>query len=84
MPGGMSLHNMFLPHGPDASGFEKASQASLQPHKLAGTMAFMWESRLPQHLTHYSDQLPTRQEDYIGCWRPLKKRFNGTLEGDWS
>jgi homogentisate 1,2-dioxygenase len=25
VPGGMSLHNMMLPHGPDAMGFEKAS-----------------------------------------------------------
>jgi homogentisate 1,2-dioxygenase len=84
LPGGMSVHNMFLPHGPDAGGFEKASQADLQPQKLAGTMAFMWESRLPQHLTQYSSQLETRQSKYQACWDSLKKRFNGTLEGDWS
>ena len=27
--GGMSLHNLMLPHGPDFSGFEKASQGEL-------------------------------------------------------
>jgi len=24
------------------------------------------------------------QENYIDCWADLKKRFNGTPEGDWS
>ena len=34
VPGGMSLHNMMLPHGPDADGFEKATTAELKPQKL--------------------------------------------------
>jgi homogentisate 1,2-dioxygenase len=29
VPGGMSLHNMMLPHGPDKDAFEKASNADL-------------------------------------------------------
>ncbi|HJV60137.1 MAG TPA: homogentisate 1,2-dioxygenase, partial [Albitalea sp.] len=33
-PGGMSLHNCMVPHGPDAEAFEKASSAPLAPHKL--------------------------------------------------
>jgi homogentisate 1,2-dioxygenase len=84
VPGGMSLHNMMLPHGPDAQGFEKASRAELKPHKLEGTMAFMFETRFPQHLTHYAANLETLQSDYIDCWSDLKKRFNGTKQGDWS
>ncbi|MFK7819203.1 MAG: hypothetical protein AB8G99_10820 [Planctomycetaceae bacterium] len=24
------------------------------------------------------------QDDYVECWEELKKRFNGTPEGDWS
>ncbi|RAL21183.1 homogentisate 1,2-dioxygenase [Lujinxingia litoralis] len=84
LPGGMSLHNMMLPHGPDLDAFEKASRAELQPQKLAGTMAFMLETRLPQHLTTYSAGLETLQSDYVDCWEGLKKRFNGTPEGDWS
>ncbi|EKV26648.1 Homogentisate 1,2-dioxygenase [Caenispirillum salinarum AK4] len=83
IPGGMSLHNMMLPHGPDADGFEKASRAELGPQKLDATMAFMFETRLPQHLTDFAGSLETRQEDYIDCWAGLKKRFNGTPEGDW-
>ena len=37
MPGGVSLHNMMLPHGPDADAFERASNAELKPHKLDDT-----------------------------------------------
>jgi homogentisate 1,2-dioxygenase len=48
VPGGFSLHNCMLPHGPDAEAFEKASNVELQPHKLEGTMAFMFETRFPQ------------------------------------
>ena len=83
VPGGMSLHNTMLPHGPDAFGFEKASRGDLGPHKLSDTLAFMFETRLPQHLTRYADTLSTLQQDYAQCWSGLKKRFNGTIEGDW-
>lgn len=83
VPGGMSLHNMMLPHGPDADAFEKASRADLEPHKLSGTMAFMFETRFPQHLTRFSSELDTLQENYTDCWSGLKKRFDGTPEGNW-
>ncbi len=84
VPGGISLHNMMLAHGPDAPGFEKASRTELKPVKLDHTMAFMFETRFPQMLTRYAAEAPTLQEDYIDCWKDLKKRFNGTVEGDWS
>ena len=84
VPGGMSLHNMMLPHGPDATGFEKASRADLGPQKLADTMAFMFETRLPQQVTPFAAGLETLQDNYLDCWSGLKKRFNGTIEGDWS
>ncbi|WP_417771333.1 homogentisate 1,2-dioxygenase [Stappia sp.] len=83
VPGGMSLHNMMLPHGPDATGFEKASRADLKPVKLTDTMAFMFETRFPQHLTRFAAELDTLQDSYLDCWTPLKKRFDGTLEGNW-
>jgi homogentisate 1,2-dioxygenase len=84
VPGGMSLHNMMLAHGPDADGFEKASTVELKPVKLDHTMAFMFETRFPQLLTRYAAELETLQDNYIDCWNGLKKRFNGTIEGDWS
>ena len=84
LPGGMSLHNMMLPHGPDVDAFEKASRADLKPQKLEGTMAFMFETRLPQHLTEYAAELDTLQENYVDdCWTGLKKHFDGTPEGSW-
>jgi hypothetical protein len=51
VPGGMSLHNCMLPHGPDRNAFEGASNAELCPEKLDDTMSFMFETRFPQHLT---------------------------------
>jgi homogentisate 1,2-dioxygenase len=84
VPGGMSLHNMMLAHGPDAFGFEKASHAELKPVKLEDTMAFMFETRFPQQVTRYGSTTETLQDDYIDCWSGLRKRFNGTPEGDWS
>jgi homogentisate 1,2-dioxygenase len=84
VPGGISLHNMMLAHGPDADGYRKASLAELKPQKLDNTMAFMFETRFPQMLTRYAAETETRQDNYIDCWAGLKKRFNGTPEGDWS
>jgi homogentisate 1,2-dioxygenase len=75
---------MMLAHGPDAPGFEKAAKAELKPHKLDNTMAFMFETRFPQMLTRFAAETPTLQRDYIDCWKDLRKRFNGTPEGDWS
>ncbi|MCC2690546.1 MAG: homogentisate 1,2-dioxygenase, partial [Rhizobiaceae bacterium] len=84
LPGGISLHNMMLAHGPDASGFEKASLAELRPVKLEDTLAFMFETRFPQMVTAFAARAETLQQDYIDCWAGLKKRFNGTPEGNWS
>jgi homogentisate 1,2-dioxygenase len=77
VPGGMSLHNMMLPHGPDASGFERASTTELKPHKLTDTMAFMFETRFPQLLTEYAASLPSLQNDYLECWKGIERRFDG-------
>ena len=48
-----------------------------EPVKLANTLAFMFETRFPQHLTRYAAELETLQEDYSECWAGFKKRFNG-------
>jgi homogentisate 1,2-dioxygenase len=76
-PGGASLHNSMLPHGPDAMAFEQASNTELKPSKLENTLAFMFESRLTQHPTPYALQLDTLQQDYAKCWSGLRKRFDG-------
>ena len=78
VPGGMSLHNAMLPHGPDAEAFGHASTAELQPRKLEGTMAFMFETRLPQRVSPYAAALPELQDDYADCWAGLQKQFRNT------
>jgi homogentisate 1,2-dioxygenase len=84
VPGGMSLHNMMLPHGPDAPAFEHASNEPMQPKKLVGTMAFMLETRLPQRLTAYAASLPSMDAEYLDCWAELKRRFNpNSVKPSW-
>ena len=78
VPGGMSLHNMMLPHGPDRTAFEGASTADLKPEKLDNTMQFMFETRFPQHLTRFAAEEAPLQDDYIDCWDSLEKKFDGT------
>ena len=78
VPGGMSLHNMMLPHGPDNTAFEAASNATLDPQKLENTMSFMIETRFPQHLTNFAANEAPLQDDYIDCWNDLEKKFDGT------
>jgi homogentisate 1,2-dioxygenase len=73
-PGGMSLHNSFVPHGPDAEAFEKATNATLAPHKLEDTLAFMVESRWPYRPTGYALHGGHRDETYADCWAPLARR----------
>ena len=78
IPGGMSLHNMMIPHGPDKEAFEKASNSNLGPDKLDNTMSFMFESRFPQHLTGFAANEAPLQDDYIDCWTDIEKKFDGT------
>ncbi len=72
-PGGMSLHNAGLPHGPDAEAHAGATAHDLSPQKLAGTMAFMFETRLVQQPTAFAGQRLKRDLDYAKCWDGLPK-----------
>jgi len=78
VPGGISLHNTMLPHGPDMDAFETASNAVLAPHKLDGTLAFMFETRFPQHVIRYAADAPQFQQDYGAYGHDLKKHFDPT------
>ena len=76
VPGGMSLHNQMLPHGPDADAFNHASNVELKPVKLTNTLAFMFETRFRQRVTAYAAGLKTLQDNYIDCWDGLAKNFD--------
>ncbi len=77
-PGAVSLHNLMLPHGPDATAYTHATTAELKPVKLTGTMAFMFETRFAQRVTDYAGRLDTLQPNYADCWTGLEKRFDAS------
>jgi len=77
VPGGGSLHNQMSAHGPDQDAFDKASNADLEPQKLSGTMAFMFESRYIIRPTRYAMECPQLQKNYVDVWQGLKNNFRG-------
>jgi homogentisate 1,2-dioxygenase len=70
-PGGASLHNAMVPHGPDRDAFERASSAELKPQKLDNTLAFMFESRYCLVPTDYAMTSPAFDARYANCWDGL-------------
>ena len=76
-PGGASLHNCMVPHGPDADAFEKASNAQLVPQKLDNTLAFMFESRYRFVPTAFALQSWALDSAYADCWQGLQDNFKG-------
>ncbi|MBT9491759.1 MAG: homogentisate 1,2-dioxygenase [Paucibacter sp.] len=79
-PGGSSLHNAYVPHGPDSEAFSKASTVALAPHKLDNTLAFMFETRwrlLPTEFALNSDAL---ERNYAACWAGLADNFSDNFQ----
>ena len=75
VPGGMSLHNALIAHGPDTEAFDKGSKEALKPEKLSGTMAFMFETRFVQDPTAYASELSRVDTSYPDVWSSLKRNF---------
>jgi len=74
-PGGASLHNSMVPHGPDTQAHANASGVALQPERYAATLAFMFESRYLLKPSAWAMGSPQRQHDYAQCWQGLDSRF---------
>eukprot|EP00913_Durusdinium_trenchii_P016175 g15200.t1 len=76
LPGASSIHNRYVPHGPDAAAVEKGTDLDTsKPERYSGTLAFMWETRLVLHPSEYA--LATlHDEDYPAAWRGVQKRFD--------
>jgi homogentisate 1,2-dioxygenase len=72
-PGGASLHNCLVPHGPDASAYAAAVADPCEaPVKLADGMAFMFESCLPLHVAPQAlNDTNWRDVTYTDCWQAL-------------
>ncbi len=76
-PGGASLHNCMIGHGPDAETFAKASAADLsQPTRITDTMAFMFETRTVIRPTRFALESAQLQHEYYRCWQDLPKLFD--------
>ena len=75
-PGGASLHNPMVPHGPDSEAFAKASAAELAPHKLDNTLAFMFESRYTLRPSAWAMQGESLDPAYADCWDGLADQFD--------
>jgi homogentisate 1,2-dioxygenase len=60
-------------HGPDRASYEKAISAKLQPQKIDGTMAFMFESRHVIRPTRWALESPLCQPDYDSVWSDFAK-----------
>ncbi|MDN3920784.1 homogentisate 1,2-dioxygenase [Roseateles violae] len=76
-PGGASLHNAFVPHGPDTEAFDKASSAALAPHKLDNTLAFMFETRWRLLPTEFALNGGALDKNYADCWADLADKTAG-------
>lgn len=75
-PGGMSLHNMMSPHGPDISAYQKATNAELTPTKIENSLAFMLETRWVQKVTSRAAALDELDHGYADGWRDLPRSFS--------
>ena len=73
VPGGASLHNRMSGHGPDQATYDAAIKAELKPHKIEGTLAFMFETRAPIRVTKWAQTTPLMQLDYDDCWSGFAK-----------
>ncbi len=79
VPGGASLHNCMIGHGPDADTFERASRADTSmPQRVSDTMAFMFETRLPIRPTRFALESAGLQAEYFQCWQGLRRHFDPT------
>lgn len=76
-PGGASLHSRMSAHGPDKATFDAAIRASEKPHRIKGTMAFMFETRHMLRVTTQAAKFKTLEKNYARCWQGLESRFTG-------
>jgi homogentisate 1,2-dioxygenase len=79
-PGGMSLHNMYFPHGPDHDAWLKATSGQLEPQRLSDTLSFMFETRYPLIPTAYAGSIPALQDDYPTVWHHLERHYTGPAD----
>ena len=80
VPGGMSLHNALVTHGPDTGAFAKGSTKTLELETLSGTMAFVFETRYILDPAEYASNLDKIDTSYPDCWNGLKRNFKAPTQ----
>jgi homogentisate 1,2-dioxygenase len=75
VPGGASLHNCMVPHGPDAETFYKELKREEKPQKVDSTMAFMFESSQVYQASSFALNEAPLDQKYWKCWQGLKNQF---------
>ncbi len=75
LPGGASLHNCMLGHGPDTEAYDHAIKQVLKPQYYEGNLAFMLESNKLFEITAEAYESPLREMQYQDCWKDLKLNF---------
>jgi len=69
LPGGFSLHSCMAPHGPDHDTYTHGTQEASMPNKLQGTLAFMFETKLPLYLNPAILNWPELDRNYTSSWK---------------
>ncbi len=73
LPGGLSLHGLMSAHGPDLATTQRAMAASLAPHKIDGTLAFMFETSQVLIPSRHAMACAELQPNYDAVWNGLEK-----------
>jgi homogentisate 1,2-dioxygenase len=69
LPGGVSIHNGFTPHGPDYDTFKLARDVILKPEKYDNTLAFMLESCSNWNHIDHIEVLSEFDIHYANAWK---------------
>lgn len=69
LPGGVSIHNQMIPHGPDHQAWLKETSSDDTPFKPQPTLAFMFESNEPWQITEFFFSNSSFQKDYSEIWK---------------
>ncbi len=75
LPGGLTLHNSFGPHGADLKTYEMSINVELQPQRLDQTLAFMFESSLAYQPTQQALDSDFLDVKYASIWQGYKAQF---------
>lgn len=75
VPGGASIHNALVPHGPDTDTVQQQIEGKTEPEYFDGGLAFMLESCHLWKPIVAAYHHPARQKQYQQCWQNMPRYF---------